>query len=635
MSMSRLGSSAARRLGAPPRIGISKSRGSTKKGLLASGDTELLALSILPNVSLSIEASWSSDSAAGSYYINGPRQNLEILSRLVGGDTKQLRGVLSPCSAVTLPREHRKAAGIPFEATAYCYIHQVEHLRDELEALKLSRDPWAFVLLAGGFAYFGEGGKLLQVNAIAYAPSPTGLVLVGRPVTSSSASAAASLLKKHGRLVPITDPMIVRAGFEAFGWVHADETFAGEQISSEHPYPHGAFLYRRRPGATGQGTARHRFDDAPTASIGASPMADEEAHAEAHDTSSSAEPSAAQGGTSVEAFAIDDEHPLEVLSLDDDAESPDGGGQGDGGGGGDTGARVAGQEAPGHTGGQLFLYALEPVTAKVYREISAEDAGGANANVGANVGANAGAGGLAAAMVDVRAKSVAAQRVVTEAAKVARLEMRGSQRKPLLRRMQLHALRVLVMVMYLALGTLFYSYAERSAGWGSTEALYFSVVTISTVGYGDLSPSNRASQLFTAIYILVGVGMIFGLAGDLYKAAAKSLEEGVTLLLSRLRWLLRRGRASVEDLLEDVTGADLGGDGGAGDAGNLVPAWQFYLTKLLPTVLVGLAYNLFFSAYIFTLTQEGLSYSTALWHCWVTCTTVGFGDVALTTPASR
>jgi hypothetical protein len=40
-------------------------------------------------------------------------------------------------------------------------------------------------------------------------------------------------------------------------------------------------------------------------------------------------------------------------------------------------------------------------------------------------------------------------------------------------------------------------------------------------------------------------------------------------------------------------------------------------------------------AYIFTRTQDDLSYADALWHSWVTATTVGYGDVALTTQASR
>lgn len=41
------------------------------------------------------------------------------------------------------------------------------------------------------------------------------------------------------------------------------------------------------------------------------------------------------------------------------------------------------------------------------------------------------------------------------------------------------------------------------------------------------------------------------------------------------------------------------------------------------------------SAAIFTLLEPDLLFFDAFYHCYVTATTVGYGDVALTTPASR
>ncbi len=55
-----------------------------------------------------------------------------------------------------------------------------------------------------------------------------------------------------------------------------------------------------------------------------------------------------------------------------------------------------------------------------------------------------------------------------------------------------------------SIGTLSYEVLE---GWSLIESLYFSVVTLATVGYGDLHPTNDVSRLFTAIYILVGVSL--------------------------------------------------------------------------------------------------------------------------------
>ncbi len=57
---------------------------------------------------------------------------------------------------------------------------------------------------------------------------------------------------------------------------------------------------------------------------------------------------------------------------------------------------------------------------------------------------------------------------------------------------------------WIALGTfVFY----RMEDWTRIQAFYFAVVTITTVGYGDLTPTTDMSRLFAAIYILVGVSI--------------------------------------------------------------------------------------------------------------------------------
>ena len=52
--------------------------------------------------------------------------------------------------------------------------------------------------------------------------------------------------------------------------------------------------------------------------------------------------------------------------------------------------------------------------------------------------------------------------------------------------------------------SVFYRYVE---GWSWIDSFYFSVVTISTVGYGDFSPETAAGKLFTIAYIIVGLGV--------------------------------------------------------------------------------------------------------------------------------
>ena len=58
-------------------------------------------------------------------------------------------------------------------------------------------------------------------------------------------------------------------------------------------------------------------------------------------------------------------------------------------------------------------------------------------------------------------------------------------------------------------GALFYRWAEH---WSFLDALYFCMMTITTIGYGDLAPSTPASKIFTIAYSFLGIGMFVVLA---------------------------------------------------------------------------------------------------------------------------
>jgi hypothetical protein len=71
----------------------------------------------------------------------------------------------------------------------------------------------------------------------------------------------------------------------------------------------------------------------------------------------------------------------------------------------------------------------------------------------------------------------------------------------------------------LAGGTLFYMLVE---GWSAVDALYFSVVTLATIGYGDLTPTTDLSKLFTVVYVLIGIGLVASTVATLATAAVRS-----------------------------------------------------------------------------------------------------------------
>jgi hypothetical protein len=57
----------------------------------------------------------------------------------------------------------------------------------------------------------------------------------------------------------------------------------------------------------------------------------------------------------------------------------------------------------------------------------------------------------------------------------------------------------------MVVGTVVYRLLED---WSWVDAAYFSVVAVTTVGFGDLTPSTDASKVFTVIYVLTGISII-------------------------------------------------------------------------------------------------------------------------------
>ncbi len=61
-----------------------------------------------------------------------------------------------------------------------------------------------------------------------------------------------------------------------------------------------------------------------------------------------------------------------------------------------------------------------------------------------------------------------------------------------------------IFIIVLLLGaTVFYTQTEH---WSIIDALYFSVMTMATVGYGDLVPTTDISKIFTIIYTFLSIG---------------------------------------------------------------------------------------------------------------------------------
>jgi voltage-gated potassium channel len=102
----------------------------------------------------------------------------------------------------------------------------------------------------------------------------------------------------------------------------------------------------------------------------------------------------------------------------------------------------------------------------------------------------------------------------------------------------------LALIGLLATGTIFYSLVE---GWGPLDALYFSVTTLATVGYGDLSPQTGLGKAFTIFFVLAGVGVVVAFASEVARQTITRTTQGVEERVARRREKELAAEAATED----------------------------------------------------------------------------------------
>lgn len=69
-----------------------------------------------------------------------------------------------------------------------------------------------------------------------------------------------------------------------------------------------------------------------------------------------------------------------------------------------------------------------------------------------------------------------------------------------------------LLTMLLIGATYFYWHVED---WSVIDSLYFSVMTMSTIGYGDLVPTTTFSKLFTIMFAILSIGVFVAVASKL------------------------------------------------------------------------------------------------------------------------
>jgi hypothetical protein len=86
---------------------------------------------------------------------------------------------------------------------------------------------------------------------------------------------------------------------------------------------------------------------------------------------------------------------------------------------------------------------------------------------------------------------------------------------------------MVLLLLLLAGGTYFYWEVE---GWSVLDALYFCVMTMSTIGYGDFVPTSSFSKIFTIVFAILSIGVF-----------AAAVSKVVSIILTRRRQRLEGG----------------------------------------------------------------------------------------------
>lgn len=65
---------------------------------------------------------------------------------------------------------------------------------------------------------------------------------------------------------------------------------------------------------------------------------------------------------------------------------------------------------------------------------------------------------------------------------------------------------IVILIILILIGMFAY---HRVEDWRYLDSLYFTIVTVTTIGYGDFAPQTDMGKIFTIIFPLLGIGLAF------------------------------------------------------------------------------------------------------------------------------
>ncbi|KZO98463.1 voltage-gated potassium channel [Calocera viscosa TUFC12733] len=167
----------------------------------------------------------------------------------------------------------------------------------------------------------------------------------------------------------------------------------------------------------------------------------------------------------------------------------------------------------------------------------------------------------------------------------------------------------------------------RLEGWSYLQSIYFSVVTFTTIGFGDFYPSTTASRIVMFPLALLGIAELSALIGlliNFFSSVNKDKLHRSRLKFERQRRLAEEEQHDPRSLQAEIEFLE---------QLHRKRSWQDHAMELGWSLSMFLTFWLA-GAVIFS-RIEGWDYGTGLYFVYVFFFAIGYGDVCVQTPAGR